>query len=337
MPTLTIAEELAPIFGQIESINILLRCWQAEFAAIKADQDRFELETHAYEQTNEFIRSLLLPENLPPSVAATAKKPKRVIQVSGVLAASKVKIALARKRKAYSEPLPPPGPSTSKILFVFNACQGTSKRCWIVMDASVGHEQGEISSRCHHRHFYLAIHPSMHAKLPSPNFYSILEINHVLTHAKTLFSQDLRDPIYQNHEAILSLLPYDLSPTGKKLFLVKQAKRELAWYERLTCSVDEYMLKEKMLEKIHLRHILGEHALSIMEWTVMYGRAIEVVNRKNRIFLKDIMKAELLKYIIVLSTPTMQRTLHTFNSRLTCLTMTVWQEIKFQVLEEYLE
>ncbi|KAK0481249.1 hypothetical protein IW261DRAFT_1418361 [Armillaria novae-zelandiae] len=114
----------------------------------------------------------------------------------------------------------------------------------------------------------------------------------------------------------------------KKLFLVKQAKRELAWYERLTCSVDEYTLKEKMMEKIHLRHILGEHTLSIMEWTVMYGRAIEAVNRKNRIFLKDIMKAERLKYIIGLSTSPLC---------ITCLTLTVSLEIKVKVFEEYLE
>lgn len=79
----TLTEQLAPILGQIEGLDIVLFSQQAELVAIKADQERFEQGIYAYEQTNEFIRSLLSPEHLPPSVAPTAMKPVRSIQPSG--------------------------------------------------------------------------------------------------------------------------------------------------------------------------------------------------------------------------------------------------------------
>ncbi|KAK0187468.1 hypothetical protein F5146DRAFT_1142512 [Armillaria mellea] len=93
LPTM-ITEELAPIFGPIESIDILLRCWQAEVAAVKVDQDHFLLEAYAYEQANEYIHSLLSPDYLPPCAATKS------IRSSRVLAASKIKTVLSRKCKA---------------------------------------------------------------------------------------------------------------------------------------------------------------------------------------------------------------------------------------------
>ncbi|SJL04318.1 uncharacterized protein ARMOST_07683 [Armillaria ostoyae] len=85
MTTLMMTEELPPAFGQMEGLNI----------------------------TNDFICLLLSPDYLPPSAAPTAMKPVRSIQSSGVLAVSKIKTTLTRKRKADSEPLSPRGPSTS--------------------------------------------------------------------------------------------------------------------------------------------------------------------------------------------------------------------------------
>lgn len=52
--------------------------------------------------------------------------------------------------------------------------------------------------------------------------------------------------------------------------------------------------------------------------------------------LKATMKTERLNYTIALSTPTIRQTLRVFNLSLTRLTMTVWQEIKNQVLKEYI-
>ncbi len=67
-----------------------------------------------------------------------------------------------------------------KISLFFNACQETSKQYWIVMDLSVGHAQGTISSRCW-RHSDPVIHAGMHARLPSLNSASTLDICHILS------------------------------------------------------------------------------------------------------------------------------------------------------------
>ncbi|KAK0187467.1 hypothetical protein F5146DRAFT_1004371 [Armillaria mellea] len=114
-------------------------------------------------------------------------------------------------------------------------------------------------------------------------------------------------------------------------------KKELAWYQCLKYIRNDDMLKEKMAEKTQLQHILAEHMQSVLGWSVLYICGIEAVNQKNQTFLKATMMMEQLNYKIALSTPTLGHTLDTFNLCLTCLTVTVWLEIKNQVLREYME
>ncbi len=91
-----------------------------------------------------------------------------------------------------------------KILLFFNACQETSKQCWNVMDASVGHAQGTISSRCRRHHSDPVIHAGMHARLPSLNSASTLDIRRVLS-VPRLLSHQCRVMAHTNHSVLWSV------------------------------------------------------------------------------------------------------------------------------------
>ncbi|KAK0462766.1 hypothetical protein IW261DRAFT_829621 [Armillaria novae-zelandiae] len=156
----------------------------------------------------------------------------------------------------------------------------------------------------------------------------------VLEHQFYIFSDDSQDPLYEKYKAIIPLLSYYFSPERQKLFLVNHAKKELAWYHTLKDTGNDAILKEKMEEKIELRRVLGTHAGSVLKWFVKYGNQVTDINLKNRRFLKTTMTMERLNCRIALTTPTIRRTLRAFNLRLTCITVTVWQEIKNQVLKE---
>ncbi|KAK0481257.1 hypothetical protein IW261DRAFT_1562537 [Armillaria novae-zelandiae] len=158
----------------------------------------------------------------------------------------------------------------------------------------------------------------------------------VLEHQFYIFSDDPQDPLYEKYKAIIPLLSYYLSPEKQKLFLVNHAKKELAWYHTFNDTGNEAILNEKMEEKIELRRVLGTHAVSVLKWFVKYGLEVKDIKRKNRRFLKATMKKERLNCRIALTTPTIRRTLRVFNLRLTCITVTVWLEIKNQVLKEYI-
>ncbi|KAK0434087.1 hypothetical protein EV421DRAFT_1841479 [Armillaria borealis] len=70
-----------------------------------------------------------------------------------------------------------------------------------------------------------------------------------------LFSYNPQDLSCRKYEPILKLLYCDPHPE-KKLYLTKQAKKELAWYEDLLKNKDK--LHEMMTEKRRTRHILGQ-------------------------------------------------------------------------------
>ncbi|PBK67900.1 hypothetical protein ARMSODRAFT_1019952 [Armillaria solidipes] len=147
-----------------------------------------------------------------------------------------------------------------------------------------------------------------------------------------LFSFNEQDLSCRKYEPILTLLYCDPHPE-KKLYLTKQAKKELAWYEDLLKNKDK--LHEMMAKKRRTRHILGQHANKMRKWAIQYDREFIVVNKKNRVFLRTVTHSKRLKYLDILCTPTVRRTLEDFNRRLTCLTLTVWRDIMTQVVQEY--
>ncbi|SJL18855.1 uncharacterized protein ARMOST_22457 [Armillaria ostoyae] len=397
----TLTEQLAPILGQIEGLDIVLFSQQAELVAIKADQERFEQGIYAYEQTNEFIRSLLSPEHLPPSVAPTAMKPVRSIQPSGVLAASKSKTALIKlpENVQQREYFPFQQMSPELILEIFAWClphdlvvlQGVSRdikaildrngrlcwtrarnnlaqmpappfrpgySCWNTCEASFTKfclNSGHMPCFCCGRSVENGL-PHLIYRIHVCSRRTCLD-NLLLEEQFYIFSDDPQDPLYQKHKAIIPLLSYYLSPERQKLFLVNHAKKEVAWYQYLKDTGNEAMLQEVRISThastdgiltpevenggkdpalTYYDFISFQHALNVLEWLVKYGHEIMATNGKNQRFLKATMKTERLNYTIALSTPTIRQTLRVFNLSLTRLTMTVWQEIKNQVLKEYI-
>ncbi len=67
------AEELAPIIGQIEALDTFLRCDKEEDDAILTDKDRLERELYAYGRASDALlgiefRSLLLITSCPDTL-----------------------------------------------------------------------------------------------------------------------------------------------------------------------------------------------------------------------------------------------------------------------------
>ncbi|KAK0458648.1 uncharacterized protein EV420DRAFT_1764274 [Desarmillaria tabescens] len=153
-----------------------------------------------------------------------------------------------------------------------------------------------------------------------------------------LFSYNPQERSFHKYKPILQFLYYDPS-TVKKLYLVRQAKRELAWYKQIRSWGDDLMLHplDLMTERKRTHRILQQHANKMQKWAAEYGRELVVVNKKNRAFLKTVTQSKRLDYLTTLRTPAMRRTLEEFNRRLTCLTLTVWRDIMTQVVKEYHE
>ncbi|KAK0443714.1 uncharacterized protein EV420DRAFT_1484930 [Desarmillaria tabescens] len=216
------------------------------------------------------------------------------------------------------------------------ASQDSLKQYWTVMDTSVGRVQGTISSGC--RHPPLLPHYSCRNACEAsftdfffnsgdvPCFTSA-HSHHSntslhLVNQYYLFMNNPQDPLYHKYEPIIPLLSFVISPEKTKLFLVRQAKKELAWYQHHQIAGNEALLQERMVEKSQLRHILAEHAGHMLKWSAGYAHALAVMDQKNRAFLKSTMKTEDVKYTLILSTPTIHWTLDVFNLRLTFLTTT---------------
>ncbi|KAK0434086.1 hypothetical protein EV421DRAFT_1909590 [Armillaria borealis] len=51
----TMAEELAPVIGQIEALDTFLKCEKEEEAAVLADKDRLERELYAYDRASDAL------------------------------------------------------------------------------------------------------------------------------------------------------------------------------------------------------------------------------------------------------------------------------------------
>ncbi|KAK0234358.1 hypothetical protein EDD85DRAFT_843457 [Armillaria nabsnona] len=149
-----------------------------------------------------------------------------------------------------------------------------------------------------------------------------------------LFTYDPQNPHHRQYEPILPLLLYDTS-VANKVYLLKQAKKELSWYRHLQSLGNKDLLLTKTAEKRRACHLLQEHATKMHTWAKNYARERTAVNKKNTAFLKGVMQSAHLKYNVALATPTMRRTLQVFNLRLTCLTATVWHDIRSQVVQEY--
>ncbi|SJL18860.1 uncharacterized protein ARMOST_22462 [Armillaria ostoyae] len=151
-----------------------------------------------------------------------------------------------------------------------------------------------------------------------------------------LFTYDPQSTRHRQYEPILPLLLYDTF-VDNKVYLSKQAKKELAWYQHLKSLGNEDTLLTRMTEKRRACHALREHAMKMHKWSDHYNRERIVANKKNVVFLMVMMHSAHLNYNIALATPTMRRTLQAFNLRLACLTLTVWRDIRGQVIQEHNE
>ncbi|PBK61854.1 hypothetical protein ARMSODRAFT_981231 [Armillaria solidipes] len=113
-----------------------------------------------------------------------------------------------------------------------------------------------------------------------------------------LFSFNPQERSVSKYKPILQWLHYDPF-TVRKLYLVRQAERELALYKRLRFSGDDLLLPGT-------RRILEQHANEMWEWAMEYGRELIVVNKKNRAFLKIVTRSKRLNYRDTLCTPTVR-------------------------------
>ncbi|SJL17622.1 uncharacterized protein ARMOST_21176 [Armillaria ostoyae] len=89
----TMAEELAPIIGQIEALETFLRCEKEEEDLILADEERLERELYAYSMASEALLALRkrkVHEDEPSSREASTSNSKLATGAGTKLAASKV-------------------------------------------------------------------------------------------------------------------------------------------------------------------------------------------------------------------------------------------------------
>ncbi|PBK98032.1 hypothetical protein ARMGADRAFT_1161603 [Armillaria gallica] len=90
----TMAEELAPIIGQIEALDTFLKCEKEEEDAILADKDRLERELYAYGRASDALFALLLLDE-------HSKKPAVLTESFDGSTTNKFKYAFSKKRKMH--------------------------------------------------------------------------------------------------------------------------------------------------------------------------------------------------------------------------------------------
>ncbi|PBK67901.1 hypothetical protein ARMSODRAFT_1085605 [Armillaria solidipes] len=96
----TMAEELAPVIGQIEALDTFLKCEKEEEAAVLADEERLERELYAYSMASEALLVLFLPEFIPHDYS---KKPAPLTVLSEESTTGIFKHVFSRKRKVHED------------------------------------------------------------------------------------------------------------------------------------------------------------------------------------------------------------------------------------------
>ncbi|KAK0240656.1 hypothetical protein EDD85DRAFT_826087 [Armillaria nabsnona] len=133
---------------------------------------------------------------------------------------------------------------------------------------------------------------------------------------------------------VLSALPYNLSPTGQKMFMVQHAKQELKEYQRLMAARNTEAWAERLEQKKALRHLLNNHSSVLYAWTPRYWKFVDRVQRLNKEFLRAAASAKNIKVPAILASPTACQTLKAFDDSLTLLTSTALYDIWPKVVEE---
>ncbi|KAK0214441.1 hypothetical protein IW262DRAFT_1514651 [Armillaria fumosa] len=321
---------------------------QAEFAAIKADHERFEQKAYAYEQTNKFHRSLLSPEHSPPAVTPTPMKPISFIQSSKVSSTSKSRTALIRLPEHVRQfEYFPYQLSPELIVEIFAWCsphdlvvlQGVSRDIKAILDRN-----GRLCwTRARHNL----------VQMPEPPFrpdYSSWNACEV-SFTKFCFNS-AHTPCFCCGRPVENALPhliYRIQVCSRRIcrdnlvleqqFYIFSDDPQDPLYQKYKAIIPllSYYLspeRQKLFLLHHAKNELawyhtfkdtGDEAIlqEIMEEKIELRRVLGKHAKKPKI---AIMETERLNYKIALSTPMIRRTLRVFNLHLTCMTVTGDQE-----------
>ncbi|PBK80420.1 hypothetical protein ARMGADRAFT_77749 [Armillaria gallica] len=97
-----------------------------------------------------------------------------------------------------------------------------------------------------------------------------------------LFTYHGDKELIRKYAPIMPALPYNLSPSGQKLFMVQHAKQQLKEYHRYIATRGTKLWTEKLEQKRILRHLLNNNSSALYPWMTRYYKSAHHVQRSNK-------------------------------------------------------